>query len=165
MAYIAIVALGSYGIYQLNSMVNANKDRELKAYQADAGARIEAAQAEASKADARAAEANAAAEQAKLEIARLKQPRSISPEHQARMASALSEFAGQTYAFIAYEDPEAHDLLVQIDAVLKQAGWRRIPSWTGVIVREIAGDTVGESAKSGVAAYIGPDWPEGVSVC
>ena len=164
LAYIVLVALGSYTIYQLNALVNANKDRELESYQADASAQIEQARTEALKADARAAEANAAADQARLEIARLKQPRTISPQHQARISAVLSAYAGQTYSFIAYEDAEAHDLLVQIDAVLRQADWRRVPSWKGVMVREIAGNTVGTSAKSGVAAYIGPDYAEGDEV-
>ena len=163
-AYIVLVALGSYGIYQLNALVNASKDRELEKYQADAKVRIEQAGIKAAEADARAAEANALAEQAKLDLAKLKQPRTISLAHQARMVKGLSKYAGQSYSFIAYEDSEAHALLEQIDGILRQADWRRVPSLVGPIVREIAGNTVGSSAKSGVAAYIGPDYPEGEGV-
>ena len=89
LAYIVLVALGSYGIYHLTARVNAEKDRQLAKYQADSKVQIEAAQAEASKADARAAEANAAAEQAKLELAKLREPRRLSPSSQQRLVSAL----------------------------------------------------------------------------
>ncbi len=160
-AYIAVVALGAIGIQQLTSMVNANKDRELAKFQAEAGAEIEQAKGKAAEADARAAEANALAEQARLELAKLKQPRTISLEHQDRMVHGLKKYAGQSYSFIAYEDSEAHALLEQIDRILRQAGWSRLPSLVGVIVRDIAGDTVRESANSGVAAYMGPNYPEG----
>ena len=160
-AYIAVVALGAIGIQQLTSMVNANKDRELAKFQAEAGAEIEQAKGKAAEADARAAEANALAEQARLELAKLKQPRTISPEHQDRMVHVLKKYAGQSYSFIAYEDSEAHALLEQLDRILRQASWSRIPSLAGVIVRNIAGDTVGQSANSGVAVYMGPNYPEG----
>ena len=160
-AYIAVVALGAIGIHQLTSMVNANKDRELAKFQAEAGAEIEQAKGKAAEADARAAEANALAEQARLELAKLKQPRLIPLEHQDRMVHGLKRYAGQSYSFIAYEDAEAHALLEQVDRILRQAGWNRIPSIAGVIVRDIAGDTVGQSAKSSVSAYMGPNYPEG----
>ena len=160
-AYIAVVALGAIGLQQLTLMVNANKDRELAKYQAEAGAEIEQAKGKAAEADARAAEANALAEQARLELAKLKQPRTISLAHQARMVHGLKKYAGQSYSFIAYEDSESHALLEQIDGILRQAGWSRIRSLVGAIVRDIAGDTVGGSANSGVAAYMGPNYPEG----
>ena len=160
LAYIAFVALGSYGIYQLTARVNADKDRELARYQAESIVQIKAAQAEASKAEARAAEANALAEQAKLELVKIKEPRAIPPNHQARIVSDLKQFAGQPFAFSAYEDPEAHALVAQIDWALKQAGWQRTSSQVGVIVHDVAGDTVGGSVDIGLSAYIGKDNPE-----
>ena len=150
LAYIAFVALGSYGIYHLTARVNADKDRELARYQAESIVQIKAAQAEAFK-----AEANALAEQAKLELAKIKEPRAIPPNHQARIVSDLKQFAGQPFAFSAYEDPEAHALVAQIDWALKQAGWQRTSSQVGVIVHDVAGDTVGGSVNIGLSAYIG----------
>ena len=160
LAYIVLVALGAYGIFQLTARANAEKDRELAKYQADSKVQIEAAQAEASKADARAAEANAAAEQAKLELAEFKEPRRLSPSDQNRLVSALNQFSGQPFAFSAYEDPEAHALVEQLDWVLKQAGWQRASSQVGVIVHDVAGDTVGGSVATGVSTYVGKDNPE-----
>ena len=156
-AYIVIVALGSYGIYQLTTRVNADKDRELEMFQAESRVQIKVAQAEASKAEARAAEANALAEQAKLELAKLKEPRAIPPDHQARIVAVLKQFAGQPFAFSAYKDPEAHALVAQIDWALSQAGWHRTSSQLGAIVHDVAGDTVGGSVDIGLSAYIGKD--------
>ena len=160
-AYIAIVALGSLGLYHATSRVNADKDRELARYQADAEVRIEQAKGKALQAEARAAEANARAEQAQLELAKLKQPRTISPEHQVSMIDHLRKYAGQSYSFLAYEDPEAHALVAQIDEILGQAGWKTVPAWKSVIVQQVATSEVGVSAKEGVAVYMGPDYPEG----
>ena len=156
-AYIVVVALGSYGIYQLNALVNANKDRELARYQAAAGVQIEQAKSTALEAEARAAEANERAEQAQLELAKLKQPRTISDRQRESIVGHLSKFAGQHFGFSAYPDPEAHGLVIQLDAVLKSAGWVRVPSQLGAIEHDVAGDTVGDAAGSGLAAFIGTD--------
>lgn len=163
-AYVAIVALGSLGLYHATSRVNADKDRELARYQADAGVQIEQAKGKALEAEARAAEANARAEQAQLELAKLKQPRTISPAHQARMIDDLRKYAGQSYSFLAYEDPEAHALVAQIDEILSQAEWKTVPAWKTVTVRQVAGSEVGTSAKAGVSVYMGPDYPKGKDV-
>ena len=156
-AYIIVVALGSYGIYQLNALVNANKDRELTRYQSDAGVQIEQAKTKALEAEARAAEANERAEQAQLELAKLKQPRTISNDQREFIVRNLRDFAGQPFGFSAYSDPEAHGFVIQLDAVLKSAGWVRVPSQIGAIEYDVAGDTVGAAAGSGLSAFIGTD--------
>ena len=50
----------------------------------------------------------------------------------------------------------------QIDWVLRQSGWKRISSQVGVIVHDVAGDTVGGSVDTGVSAHVGEDNPEAV---
>ena len=156
-----ITVVAGLAIYQLSTRINAAKNQEMEAYRTRSEVEISKAQAAASAANERAAQADAVAEQAKLELAKLKQPRTISSSHQSRMVNDLAEYAGQTYSYIAYEDSEAHALLMQIDSVLRQAGWRDVPSWKTVTVRKIALNTVGTSAKSGVSVYMGPNYPEG----
>ena len=151
-AYIVLVALGSYGIYQLTSRANADKDRELAKYQADASVQIKQAESKAIEAEARAAEANAVAEQAKLELARLKQPRSIPSEHKAQMVALLGKYAGQSYSYRAFDDSETQALLGQIDEVLQQAKWIEVSPSRKVVL------------ASGVSVYIGQDYPEGKDV-
>ena len=84
----------------------------------------------------------------------------MSPSDQKRLVSALNQFSGQPFAFSAYEDPEAHALVEQIDWVLKQAGWQRIPSQLGATVHDVAGDTVGGSVDTGVSTHVGENNPE-----
>ena len=108
-------------------------------------------------AEARAAEANAVASQARLELAELKEPRTIAPEDQEKIIVALKEFAGQNFSFSVFGDPESLALLRTLDAMLKSAGWLRVPSQLGAIVVDAAGNTAGTSHDSGVAAFVGPD--------
>ena len=179
--YLVLLAIGvvaAMAIYLLSNWVNAAKDRELKKYQTDSEFKITAARAEAAEAmkiaeserlaraelesqvataEARAAKANAVASQARLELAKLKEPRTIAPEDQEKIIAALKEFAGQNFGFSVFSDPEALALLRALDAVLKSAGWLRVPSQIGDIVVDAAGNTAGTSHDSGVAAFIGPD--------
>ena len=175
---VAIAAVTTAAIFHLSARVNAAKDRELETYRTESTIKITVAQAAAAEArqiaeserlaraelesqiaaaEARAAEANAVASQARLELAKFKEPRTIAPEDQEKIVAALKEFAGQTFGFSVFQDPEPLALLQALDAVLKSAGWLRVPSQIGIIVVDAAGDTAGTSSDSGVAAFVGPD--------
>lgn len=180
-AYIALAtgtAAMTFAIYQLSARVNADKDRELEEFRTEAEVKITTAQAEAAEAmkvaeserlartkleaqvtatEVRIAEANAAALQAQLELAKFKEPRTISPENQEQMITVLKGFAGQNFSFSVFQDPEALSLLRTLDAVLKSAGWTRVPSQVSAIVVEVAGANAGIITNSGVSANIGPD--------
>ena len=108
-------------------------------------------------AEVRAAEANAVASQAQLELAKLKEPRTIAPEDQEKIISALKRFAGQNFGFSVFPDPEPLALLRVLDAVLTSAGWLRVPSQIGAIAVDAAGNTAGTAHDSGVSAFVGPD--------
>ena len=173
-----LVAGMTFVIYHLSARVNAAKDRELEKYRTESTIKITAAQAEAAEAmkiaeserlaraelesqvaaaEARAAEANVVASQARLELAKLKEPRTIAPEDQDKIIAALKEFAGQNFGFSVFADPEPLALLRTLDAVLKSAGWLRVPSQISAIVVEAAGNTAGKAHDSGVTAFVGPD--------
>ena len=180
-AYIVCLLLAAgmtFVIYHLSARVNTVKDRELEKYRTESTIKISTAQAEAARAmkiaeserlaraelesqvavaEARSAEANVVASQARLELAKLKEPRTIAPEDQQKIITALKEFAGQNFAFSVFRDPEALALLLSLDAVLKSAGWLRVRSQIGAIVVDAAGNTAGTSHDSGVTAFIGPD--------
>ena len=173
-----IAAVATFAIFHLSARVNAAKDRELETYRTEPTIKITVAQAEAAEAmkiaeserlaraelesqvaaaEARAAEANAVASQARLELAKLKEPRTIAPEDQEKIVAALKEFAGQTFGFSVFQDPEPLALLRTLDTVLTSAGWLRVPSQIGAIVVDAAGNTAGTSSDSGVTAFVGPD--------
>ena len=176
-----LVAGMTFVIYYLSARVNATKDHELENYRTESTIKITAAQAEAAEtmkiaeserlaraelesqvaaAEARAAEANAVASQARLELEKIKEPRTIAPEDQEKIIAALKEFAGQNFGFSVFGDPESLALLRALDAMLKSAGWLRVPSQIGAIVVDAAGNTAGTSHNSGVTAFFGPDNPD-----
>ena len=176
-----LVAGMTFVIYYLSARVNAAKDHELENYRTESTIKITAAQAEAAEAmkiaeserlaraelesqvaaaEARAAEANAVASQARLELEKIKEPRTIAPEDQEKIIAALKEFAGQNFGFSVFGDPESLALLRVLDAMLKSAGWLRVPSQIGAIVVDAAGNTAGTSHNSGVTAFFGPDNPD-----
>ena len=178
MVSVAIAAFGTFAIYHLSARMNAEKDRELESYRTESTIKISVAQAEAAEAiriaeaerlarvkleteiaaaEVRAAEANAIASQARLELAKLQEPRTIGPEEQENIITALKEFAGQNFSFTVFPDPEPLALLRALDAVLVSAGWLRVPSQIGAIVVDAAGNTAGTSHDSGVTAFVGPD--------
>ena len=180
-AYIVFLLLAAgmtFVIYHLSQRVNTFKDRELEKYRTESTIKITAAQAEAAEAmkiseserlaraelesqvaaaEARAAQANAVASQARLELAKLKDPRTIAPEDQVKIIAALKKFAGQNFGFNVFPDPEPMALLRAIDAVLKSAGWLRVPSQLGTIDFDAAGNTAGVAYDSGITAFVGPD--------
>ena len=178
MVGVAIAAVATFAIYHLSARVTAGKDRELEAYRTESTIKISAAQAEAAEAmkiaeserlaraelesqvvvaEARAAEANAVASRAQLELAKLTQPRTIAPEDQEKIIATLKEFAGQRFSFSVFGDPESLALLRVLDAMLKSAGWLRVPSQIGAIAVEVAGSTAGTSHDSGLAVFVAPD--------
>ena len=63
------------------------------------------------------------------------------PEDQDKIIAALKEFAGQKFGFSVFADPEPLALLRVLDAVLKSAGWLRVPSQISAIVVDVAGNT------------------------
>ena len=123
LGYIVFVALGSFGIYQLTTWVNAAKDRELQRFQAEADTKIEQSQSQAASAEAQAAAANARAAEAQLELARIKAPRWIAPEDQQTLVARLKPFAGQRYDLTVFQDGESRNLLWSIYSLLNAAGW------------------------------------------
>ena len=174
----AIAAVAMFAIYHLSARVNAAKDREVERFQTESTIKISTAQAEAAEAmkiaeserlaraelesqvavaEARSAEANVVASQARLELAKLKEPRTIAPEDQQKIITALKEFAGQNFGFSVFPDPEPLALLLSLDAVLKSAGWLRVPSQIGAVAVDAAGNTAGTSHDSGVTVFVGPD--------
>lgn len=154
-AYIVVVALGSYGIYQLNALVNANKDRDLARYQADAKVQIEQAKSKALEADARAALANEQAEQARLELAKLKQPRSIPPEQEQEIMDQLAHHKGQIYELAgAGLDPETMSILTELVAMLTAVGWERMNSQVGDISASIGGVFIGAPVVAEVGVTV-----------
>ena len=179
----AVTALAmTFVIYQLSVRVNAAKDRELEKYQNESTIKITDAQAEAAEAikiaesnrlaraeleaqvavaDARAAEANAAAAQAQLELAKFKEPRTIAEKDQEKIITALKEFSGQNFGFAVFPDPEPLALLGVLNAMLKSAGWLRVPSPTGgsisISAAGAAGNTAATTLGTGVFAVVDPD--------
>ena len=176
----ALTALAmTFVIYQLSVRVNAAKDRELEKYQNESTIKITDAQAEAAEAikiaesnrlaraeleaqvavsDARAAEANAAAAQAQLELAKFKEPRTIAEKDQEKIITSLKEFSGQNFGFAVFPDPEPLALLGVLNAMLKSAGWLRMPSLTGSgISISTAGNTAATTLGTGVFAVVDPD--------
>ena len=181
MVSVGVVAAATFAIYHLSARVTADKERELEKYQAESQIQIADAETAAAKAmkiaeserlaraklesqiagaEERAAEANAVASKAQLELARLKEPRTIAPEDQEKVIAALKKFAGQNFGFAVFRDPESLSLLRTLDAMLKSAGWLRVPHQVGVIFVNIAGDTATASNEAGVTAFIGPDNPD-----
>jgi hypothetical protein len=105
----------------------------------------------------RVAEAEARAAEANLELAKLRDPRKLLPEQQDRIIAALKRFTGQKFSFNVYPDPESLAFLRIIDALLKSAGWERVPSQVGDVEVDAAGSTAGTAYDGGVDALIAPD--------
>jgi hypothetical protein len=147
-------------------------DLQQKAAEADAkaeGFRLQIAQANdrALRAEATAkgfesqiADANARTAQAELELARIKQPRSLNPAQQQRVANTLLTFAGQKFAFLVFGDPESLSLLTDIDGALKLAKWNRVNPPSGLggdIAYNTAGGSVPSINEIGLKVWIAAD--------
>ena len=113
----------------------------------------------------RTASAEKAASDAALALEKFKEPRTLSPEQQDKLISALKPFAGQNFACAVFPDPEPLALLRLLDTLAKSAGWKRVPSQIerqGGVLIEVAGESAATIFDSGVATYIGPDDKESV---
>lgn len=153
----AMLVVLSVGIYVLSARVSSAKEREWQLQITDADAR-------AAEANERAAEANRSASQAQLELARLKEPRRISSEDQKKMIGDVKPYAGQAFSLAVHEDSESFDLARTINDILIAAGWVRVKSQVGAIVRELSGSTVASTVKSGLHVFIGKDNEEAKDV-
>lgn len=122
----------------------------------DAKAAQQNVETELAKQKERTANAEKAASDAALALAKFKEPRSLSPEQQDTLIKVLNPFAGQNFAFGVFPDPEPLALLSLIDATLKSAGWKRVPSQIGAVEVIAAGESAATIYDSGVAVYIGP---------
>lgn len=134
-------------IYPLSKRVSDDKDKQIAAIQ---GRAVEN--------EARAEEARAAAAQAQLELAQFKAPRTITPDQRTAIIQAVHGFSGQRYAFTSSLGAEAQDYLLQLDRVLREAGWVRVASQLGAIEVMVGGMSVGQTSGSrGVRVVIGED--------
>ena len=83
----------------------------------------------AAKANERAAELEKEAALAKLELQRLKTPRTLGPDRQQFVASAIRPFAGQRYrAAVSQGADDGVAFWESVHAALEQAGWVYVPS-------------------------------------
>jgi hypothetical protein len=107
----------------------------------------------------RAAEAEHHAAEANLELARLKAPRTLRPEQQQRVIAMVKPFAGTQFDIgVVQGDPEAAELMVLIETVLKAAGWSQIDWVGGDIVLTLAGrPTAGVVTTTNVAIAVHPE--------
>ncbi|SRR6266542_395105 len=145
--------------------LNEASNEELQASLKEKDLRIAEAQAASNKATLRAAEAKQHSLETELELAKFKSPRSIPPEQQQKLISALKPFAGQNFAFAVFPDPEPLALLRIVNELLRSAGWKRVPSQLqrqGGVLLEAAGESAASISDSGIDAYVAPDETDSV---
>jgi hypothetical protein len=121
--------------------------------------RISKNEADTATANARAAEAEQRASEANLELARMNAPRTLRPEQQQRVIAMLKPFAGTQFDIgLVQGDPEAAELMILIETVLKAAGWSQIDWVGGDIVLTLAGrPTAGVVTTTNVAIAVHPE--------
>jgi hypothetical protein len=122
-------------------------------------------QNELAKQKERTAGAEKAAADAALALARFREPRTLTPEQQDNLITALKPFAGQNFACAVFPDPEPLALIRLLDTLAKSANWKRVPSQIdrpGGVLVEIAGESAATVFDPGVTAYIAPDDRESV---
>jgi hypothetical protein len=96
----------------------------------------------AAKAYERAAELEKEAALAKLELQRLKTPRTLGPDRQQFVATAIRSFAGQRYrAAISQGADDGVAFWESVHAALENAGWVYVPSWLPFCWRPASGDS------------------------
>ena len=150
----ALVAAGAIASYYLSKDVIADREQRIASAEAHSAEAVEAAEAakleraglelRVASANERAEKAEADAAQARLELARLKAPRTIPPEHRERFARALREFSGQPYELAGIaQDREVRTFLTELDSMLTDFGWKRVPSQKGDYSMFIAETLVG----------------------
>jgi len=126
----AAVLIGTIGAIVLSGVREQFANERISANEtatAQATAESDVARRDAAAATERAALAEQRAAEANLEIVRLKTPRSISADEAGRIADKLKQFRNTPFVMTVFNDPEATDLLSQIDATLILAGWSEIP--------------------------------------
>ncbi|HVM76340.1 MAG TPA: hypothetical protein VMT75_11895 [Candidatus Saccharimonadales bacterium] len=108
----------------------------------------------------RTARAQRDASDAALALAKFKAPRVLTPEQQEEIIRDLKPFEGQNFAFAVFPDPEPLALLRILDALLKSAGWKRVPPQIqedgGVLIRTDE-EAAATTFDPGVSAYLAPD--------
>jgi len=117
--------------------------------------RIATAANEAAQANARAAEAN-------LELARYRAPRNLSEMQRALISEKTKQFAGTKFdTAFANADSEQAVFLSQIEATIKQAGWKQI-DWLGgdIVINRDNAPTSGIVAVVNVITQFHPDEEE-----
>jgi hypothetical protein len=102
--------------------------KEVQSVRSDSDTKIrvasEQAGAEIAKANARSNEANAKALEAQLALAVFRQDRKLSDSQKSDISALLRKFAGTKFdGAVANNEPDMINLWVQIDAVLKAAGY------------------------------------------
>ena len=169
----ALVAAGAIASYYLSKDVIAEREQRIASAEAQSAEAVEAAETakleraglelRVASANERAEKAGADAAQARLELARLKAPRTIPPEHQERFATALRKFPGQPYELAgAAQDREVRTFLTELDGMLTDFGWRRVPSQKGDYSMFISETLVGMPvvADVGVTVLVWQTGPE-----
>ena len=169
----ALVAAGAIASYYLSKDVIADREQRIASAEAQSAEAVEAAETakleraglelRVASANERAERAGADAAQARLELARLKAPRTIPPEHQERFATALRKFPGQPYELAgAGQDREVRTFLTELDGMLTDFGWRRVPSQKGDYSMFISDTLVGMPvvADVGVTVLVWQTGPE-----
>jgi hypothetical protein len=132
-----------------------------------AESRVAGAEATARGFESQIAEAKARTAQAELELARIKQPRSLSPEQQQRIADALRKLPKYDFAFLVFGDPESLGLLADLDAALRRAQWSRVDTPAGLggdIAYKTAGGVVPSINDVGLKAFVAADDTDGVPI-
>ena len=169
----ALVAGGAIASYYLSKGVIADREQRIASAEAQSSEAVEAAETakleraglelRVASANERAEKAEAAAAQARLELARLKAPRTIPPELRERVAMALREFPGQPYELAgAAQDREVRTFLTELDSILIDFGWKRMPSQKGDYSMLISDTLVGMPVVADVGVTVlvwqtGPD--------
>ena len=169
----ALVAAGAIASYYLSKDMIADREQRIASAEAQSAEAVEAAETakleraglelRVADANARAERAGADAAQARLELARLKAPRTIPPEHQERFATALREFPNQPYELAgAGLDREVRTFLTELDGMLADIGWKRVPSQKGDYSMFISETLVGMPivADVGVTVLVWQTGPE-----
>ena len=161
----ALVAGGAIASYYLSKDVIADREQRIASAEAQSAEAVEAAETanleraglelRVASANERAERAGADAAQARLELARLKAPRTIPPEHQERFATALRKFPGQPYELAgAAQDREVMTFLTELDGMLTDFGWKRVPSQTGDYSMLMSGTLVGMPVVADVGVTV-----------
>jgi hypothetical protein len=81
--------------------------------------------------------------------------RDLSPYQQKRITSKISSFVGQPYTLAVSGDPESVHFLPTVDAILKDAGWIKLPPPAGGLL--LPDGTASIAVKSKVVVLVPAD--------